>query len=269
MRKDMARVIVERPRLGGGGRKGRSVALEDLPQKQGMRRPHREHGTWKTLNENLAPLRRLLAGQVGRPWDKVFAEIAAGLRVDSTVQQHVRNHVGDFVAVHPQRRSGLLWRQPFYVDPRDGLLKRTDQLPEEKARRRQERARRRSTKPVERIALAEDRELRTIDGVWYELRLAPLPEAEYRAVLARQRRALKPYRRDSPTVEIQATVRRLVTPAVLDVATGTTIPVGPPVDDPALWREYRRKHPDRRYAVAKRQISGKELRKHGLANRTA
>ena len=61
MREDMSRVIVERPRLGGHRtRKGRARALDDLPKQEGMRRAHLHSGDWKTLNENLAPLRRFL-----------------------------------------------------------------------------------------------------------------------------------------------------------------------------------------------------------------
>ena len=100
MREDMAQVIVERPRIKPfNNRKGRRQGLDDLPTHEGMRRAHALHGDRKQLNENLAPLRRYLEGQVGRPWDKVYGEIAARLRVDSTVQQHVRNHLRDFVAV--------------------------------------------------------------------------------------------------------------------------------------------------------------------------
>src|SRR5713226_10677218 len=107
MREDMSRVIVERPRLGGGRtRKGRTRPLEDLPKQEGMQRPHMRSGDWKMLNENLAPLRRYLERQVGRPWDKVYSEIARHLRVDNAVQQHVRDHLSDFVAVKPRRLSG-------------------------------------------------------------------------------------------------------------------------------------------------------------------
>jgi hypothetical protein len=139
MREDMARVIVERPRIiDSFARKGRAPPLEEYPKQLGMRRSQRERGGFKTLNENLAPLRRFLERQVGRPWDKVFAEIAARLRADSTVQQHVRDHLKDFVAIKPRRgistryRKGddALWHQPLYVDRRDGILKRTDRLPE-------------------------------------------------------------------------------------------------------------------------------------------
>ena len=53
------------------------------------------------LNENLAPLQRYLARQVGRPWNKIYAEIAEHLKPTSTVQQHVRDHLKDFVQLHP------------------------------------------------------------------------------------------------------------------------------------------------------------------------
>jgi hypothetical protein len=278
MRKDMPKVIVERPRKGGTvERKGRAVPPEDLPAHQGMRRPHRERGLQKILNENLAPLRRYLARQVGRPWDKVFAEIAANLRVGNVVQKHVRDHVPDFVATDPHprihrfvrpdgtvERTTRLWHQPFYVHPVDGLLKRTDQLPEEKARRRRARARR--PEPPASIALADDRELRLIDGTWYEVRLAPLPPARFRTLREERQHPLKPGDPRSRTVTIAGTVRRLVTPPVRDVVTGRLIPVGPEIDDARGWLAYRFSYPDRRYAVAKRQLSRAALRRHGLTN---
>jgi hypothetical protein len=146
----MAKVIVERPRfLDTNPRKGRARHWDDLPSRQGMRRAHVERGCAKNFNENLKPLRRYLERQVGRPWDKVYSEIAARLRVSSTVQQHVRDHLRDFVALHPRRRCwrvvlpggrrevrSFLWHEPLYVDPATGLLKRTRDLPEEKRRRR-------------------------------------------------------------------------------------------------------------------------------------
>src|SRR5258708_15065697 len=94
MREDMAQVIVERPRLHGhNSRKGRDRDWDALPSQEGMRRPHKLSGNWKELNENLAPLRRYLERQVGRPWDKVYSEIAERLRADSAVRQHVRYHL--------------------------------------------------------------------------------------------------------------------------------------------------------------------------------
>src|SRR5262245_32249333 len=147
MREDMSRVIVDRPRLGGGWTKrGRTVPFSELPKCEGMRRPHKRSGMWKALNENLNPLRRYLERQVGRPWDKVYSQIARNLRPNSTVQQHVRDHVPDFVAIKPlpQERFEGLWHQPLYVDPRDGLLKRTDRLKNARVRKQ---ARQRAPEP--------------------------------------------------------------------------------------------------------------------------
>jgi hypothetical protein len=272
MREDMAHVIVERPRIIDSiPRKGRRFPLDQAPKQLGMRRSQRERGGYKMLNENLAPLRRFLERQVGRPWDQVFSEIAARLRADSTVQQHVRDHLQDFVATRPRRgistwyRRGdaALWHQPLYVDPRDGILKRTDRLP---AARKRAKAGSPVIPPAERIELSSARELRCIDGIWYDVSLAPLPEPEYRPITETERIALKRYQRNSPIVEMEVTRRRLVSPPVLDVARQRLISLGPAIDEEAAWRHYRREHPDRRYAVTKRQLSGKALRRHGLEN---
>jgi hypothetical protein len=270
MRDDMAKVIVERPRVRPfNSRKGRRRDLDDLPFREGSRRAASLRGDRKQLNENLAPLRRYLERQVGRPWNKVYSEIAAQLRVDSAVQQHVRDHLHDFVAVKPRRvsaswRSRSLWYQPFYVDPRTGLLRCTDQLPEEKRRRRI--ARQQRPAAIEWIALSDDRELRRLNGLWYEVELAPLPEPIYRGYVEIQKRPLRPYHRHSPMIDIELTVRRLITPAVYDVVTKAMVEAGPPVDDEESWRAWRRAHPDRRYAVAKRTLSCRELRQNGLSN---
>ena len=256
MREDMSRVIVERPRKGGKfERKGRAKALDDLPTKVGMRRFHAEIGNAKWLNENLAPLRRYLERQVGRPWNKVFSEIARHVRVDSTVQQHVRQHLEDFVAVTPRRdvvsryrhHLGRPWHQPLYVDPEDGLLKRTDRLLEVRLTRR--RRKEAPAPPATRVRLDDDRELRQIDGLWYEVSLRSLPEPRYRRVV-----------RDG--VEIG----QLCSEPVIDAVSGARIPLGPPLDDPRSWDIYRRTHHARHYAVSRRSLSGAELKRHGLQN---
>jgi hypothetical protein len=233
-----------------------------------MRRRHMLSGDWKMLNENLSPLRRYLERQVGRPWDKVYSEIACHLRANNTVQQHVRDHLADFVAVKPRRRSGTvyspgggkqrhdrLWFEPLYVDPKDGLLKRTDRLREAKALRR---ARRDPPAAPNRVGLAPDRELRRIDGLWFEVLLATLPDPEYRVFREVQKISLKRYDRTSPVIEMEMTVRRLATPAVTDVVSGALAPVGPEIDGEQAWTEYRRRYRDRRYAVSKRALSRAE-----------
>jgi hypothetical protein len=180
----MAKVIVERPRLGGGVRtpKGilrrwQRVPLGDRPVKQGMRRPWSNNR--KSLNENLAPLRRFLERRVGRRWDDVFSEICEHLRVDSAVQKHVRDHLDDFVAVHVERIDGRIvprgarrfesgfggWRR-FYVDPDSGVLKGA-------WAGEFSRPRRPATRPAY-VDLGAGRQLRCLEGLWYEVVLAPV-----------------------------------------------------------------------------------------------
>jgi hypothetical protein len=106
MRSDMAKVIVERPRFGsrikgkpkGLRRRQQRLGHEGMPRREGMKR--RCNGNCKSLNEHLGPLRRYLMAQVGRPWDKVFADICRHINRNSAVQDHVRDHVDDYVIVH-------------------------------------------------------------------------------------------------------------------------------------------------------------------------
>lgn len=274
MREDMAKVIVERPRRGGGNtRKGRAVPLDHLPFGEGMRRPHVSYYRGKTLNENLAPLRRYLDRQVGRPWRKVYAEIAANLRVDSTVDQHVRDHVRDFVALKPRlgvndfkHRADGVWHHDFYVGPDDGLLKRTADLPALRHARLVSAQRRPAPRKTTRIALAPDRELRQLDGIWFELALARLPDPVYREERETQRAALNPRSRVSSFIEIDVVRRRLVTPPLRDALRGATVYAGPVEDTAEAWREFQRRNRDRLYVAAKRQLGRRELRRYGLAN---
>ncbi len=142
MRKDMAKVIVERGRIGDPvrRRRGRDAPLQDgegEPLRARVPRNPRETKN-KRLNETLNPLRRYLKAQIGRPWNKVYSEIAANLRVSSTVQQHVRDHLDDFVAIRTRMANGVVMasgrfggerplsedHRLMFVHPRTGLLKR-------------------------------------------------------------------------------------------------------------------------------------------------
>lgn len=184
----MAKVIVERPRRGGGwSRKGRVPSDPDLLPKRAGIKPK---DASKTLNENLAPLRRYIARQVNRPWNKVYSEISANLRPTSTVQQHVRDHIRDFVAEGIEERDGVAWvktrwgdprpldrcHSEFYVHPRTGLLRRNphyrswgrDTKADKAARAKEAHARRRDVGPKTQLHLLSD-------GAWWEVRLANVP----------------------------------------------------------------------------------------------
>lgn len=146
MRDDMFKVIVERPRWGRKYAAKSKLRYDKCPGRKhatGRRQVLEHRGYTKQLNENLAPLKRYLNKQVGRPWNKVYSEISEKLDAGSTVKQHVRDHLTDFILVKVSldRSGGFIasnhfgrplspdqWWAELYVDPRDGLIKRTDKL---------------------------------------------------------------------------------------------------------------------------------------------
>jgi hypothetical protein len=193
MRKDMSKVIVERPRAGRSwpARPGRTRALVDddgEPLRASMREPQRPVRKTKYLNENLSPLRRFLEAQVGRPWNKVYAELSENLKSTSTVQQHVRDHVEDFVAVKTRMCAGEVRvterrgrekalkdaDQPLYVHPRTGLLRRNTEWKRWSAQRRDEQKRRDAERAPRMRELSPAKQLHLFKDVWWEVTLAKI-----------------------------------------------------------------------------------------------
>src|SRR5215468_1488058 len=151
MRKDMSKVVIERPRSGHSlpGYKTRlrirhydpEKDYEDLPKRvSGSRSKYVRAGETKYFSDFLSPLRRFLRTNVGRPWDKVYSEMKESLDDRKATGRHVFEHVDIEVETHPligddgklykSRYSGRL--QPvyeFYIDPRTGLLCWSDEKP--------------------------------------------------------------------------------------------------------------------------------------------
>jgi hypothetical protein len=189
----MAKVIVERPRHGGGFKYPRGsvrstdrLAREDWHRREGIRHPWTLRGMNKGLNENLAPLRRFLRSHVGRPWDKVFAEICQRINRNSAVQLHIWQHLSDFVCTNPYEVAGEVgrrWytrlRQDFYVDPRTGLLRRSPRLTKRQWGRMPGREFPPQPLPNPVVPINENRCYEMIDNVWYELDLRKPPASGY------------------------------------------------------------------------------------------
>ncbi len=146
MRADMFKVIVERPRWGSRHAPAAKLKRRTDPGRTfiGHKRHAWESAAYtKSLNENLAPLRRYLLKQRGRLWNDVFSEICKQLDTGSTVKMHIREHLEDFimVSIHVdangkwlgQSRFGGVqpldgWWPNLYVDPVDGRVKETARL---------------------------------------------------------------------------------------------------------------------------------------------
>jgi hypothetical protein len=194
MRKDMSKVIVERPRHGHADRKvrpGRTrVVLDDDGEPvraKGAREPKGRPIKTKSLNENLSPLKRYLAANVGRPWNKVFSEISEHLKPNSTVQQHVRDHLVDFVAIKTRMQAGKVmvagrWGgehalnesyQLYYVHPRTGLLRKNEKRTSwQKARKLKQAEREAERAKRMRVVDAKTQLHRLKDDIWWEVTLA-------------------------------------------------------------------------------------------------
>lgn len=182
MRPDMSKVIVERPRLGGGARFPRGAAaddprlpIEDRRRREGICRPWQSSSAGKWLNENLSPLRRYLRSNCGRPWNAVYSDVCQRINRNSAVQLHVWQHLMQDVCTNPYEISGEVgrwrefrWRNSFYVDPRSGILR-------EAPPSRTKRDRRAASKHLDEGHIDVDSayQIRRIDGIWYELELAP------------------------------------------------------------------------------------------------
>jgi len=198
MRKDMFKVIVERPRRGGGGKRAkgwRREADDAVPAKAGVR-PKGSRS--KRLNENLRPLERFFEKRVGKFWPKIFAEICANLDTANAVQKHVRDHVEDIVATKTVKRGdgifaksrfgGLVsleemsWPR-FYVHPKSQVLMRNPHW------RRWQRIFRANAREAAAETATHYRKLdpltarHKLDGIWYEYRLTPAPRLKDRARL--------------------------------------------------------------------------------------
>ena len=188
MREDMAKVIVERPRRcafannkpkGYRKRLGRTPP-EDWPHREGMKLRWGNHT--KEFNEHLAPLRRFLDSRLGHLWDDVFAEICQHLRRDSVIQDHVRDHVEDFVTRDVMLVEGRpcylagwqsgrpLWPGQRYVCPRTGRLKK---MPDKRKRP----AYRPGFEwpPPRGIRVSATLQCRRINGLWHVVELRPFP----------------------------------------------------------------------------------------------
>ncbi len=254
MRRDMPKVIVERPRSGAGKLRNRRPVRGDdelLPSKIGVKRDARERGGYKMLNENLNPLKRYLERQVGRPWNKVWSEICENLKPTNTVQQHVRDHIPDFVSINTSLKDGEIWVQhrwsagplkdshvKLFVDPKSGLLRRNKYWQSWNAKKRQRLEAEAAAVAKRMRVVSPKRQLHLLDdGGWWEVTLARAP-------------ARMPERPAAPGVRTymnQDTAVDVVQDARLS-------PLG-------RSELYGRSDV---YAVAKRQLSKKEMRDLGL-----
>jgi hypothetical protein len=252
----MYKVIVERPRKGKGVDPPVARLRDHLdgPSRLGMRFGY----GGRALNENLAPLRRFLQRQIGRPWNKVFSEIAACIDRRNTVQQHIYQHLDDIIATQVEWRDGELinlkggWRviqrslrQKLYVDPRTGLIRPNKAFRTWAQERRAAAPRQCAEIAARRRELSADHWLMELEGQWYAVRIAPIPQVEIVETLVQHRVRRSRFAPPVYDVVLKGRVRREWDAAI----------------------EAQQRHFYGRtgwYAVSKRQLSKREIRDREL-----
>jgi len=257
MREDMYKVIVERPRR---GKEGYTIAARlrndfDGPMRHGMRAGY----GYRDLNENLAPLRRYLHAQIGRPWNKVFSEICAGIDRRNTVQQHIHQHIRDLLSIDVDVREGRLFdlaprwgflgrhsdiSQELYVDPRTGLIRLNRNYRPWRHEVAERRRRDHAEIAMRRRVVDERTVLLLLDDVWFRVEFDLLPKER----LVESVVDGKPHRRTTAESRYDVVLRRNISRAIL-------------ADRQQCEHLYGSGD---LYAVNKRQISIGEIRAHRL-----
>lgn len=265
MRNDMRKVLIERPRFGHHrcyhdirARQNRAD-LDDLPAKEGMRRPYGEDR--KEFSDLLGPLRRFLWSCRGRRWDDVWSEICAQLS-NNTVDSHLISHVRQMIVTNTTMIDGVICERGrffgfqeitgLYVHPVTGLVCGDMAEPRKKsvkpiivdgiaydkgadnvlrARSGWMRWRNRSSsqaKPYSRLIIGQENEAVYVDGFWYWVIFASVPP---------------------PTEIPTSTGSYLVHHEGRDFITGQVVV-----------------KPGSKYRADKRQMSSADMRRHNLTN---
>jgi hypothetical protein len=257
MREDMYKVIVERPRRGKSGDAAAARLRRDFdsPIRLGMRAGY----GGRSLNENLAPLRRYLRAQLGRPWNKVFSEICAGIDRRNTVQQHIHQHIRDFIAIDVEVREGRLvdlanrWgylrrdfglSQELYVDPRSGLIRLNRQYRSWRQAAAEHRKHEAADIAARRRIVGERTLLLLLDSIWFRVEVGVLPKD-----------------RIIENVIDGKSHRRVIAETRYDVVQHKTVSRASPADLRQCMQLYGSND---LYAVSKRQISRQEIKAHQL-----
>jgi hypothetical protein len=179
MRKDMGKVITERPRTGSRYKKD-DKGYKKLLQKEGLDHVRQEKikmrgGNERNFTDVIGPLAGFLEKNVGRPWDKVLSEINQSLPATGGVSYiHARDHLFQLVETKTRLIEGELcdskglpirgWVR-FFVCPKGFLRKR-----------KRERYKWQNTAPTFTKTEAGEWIIQDMQGIWYACQMKELKE---------------------------------------------------------------------------------------------
>jgi len=197
MREDMFKIIVEPARKGGRHSTKSKLRLdrcEERTRVTGRRLVSEKGGAKKWNRVSLSPLKRYLDKQVGRKWDEVHSEIFSHVDGSDAIKSRMQGYIDRFVKCDIwYDRHGMLrcagewyydgdpscWWTRLYVDPADGVLKRTKDLCKSLGLR----PRRKTNAQIRENHLAQlrheylkrlsaTRYLAKLSGIWYEIQIS-------------------------------------------------------------------------------------------------
>lgn len=198
MRDDFNKLLTERERRGSTSRFGevrhdKHFAPDEVAGRESMKKRYDAYGDRKDFNENLNPLIKFLRGQVGRPWNKIYSEITKTFDKRKVINDHILQHLFQYVETKDiYVEDGELWlrsrwkapvrikdhteyRDSYYVDPRDGIMKKfKTETSRQRSRKSTQAAKIEKAKVLR--TLDDGSELRLIDGAWYHFEWSNVPE---------------------------------------------------------------------------------------------
>lgn len=195
MRKDMAEVIIERPRSLGHDairRQHKKTGLrirnydpdneyDDLPTHLSSSR-HKQYGrAAKYMTDLLTPIYRFLHSNVGRPWDQVWSEVCQQIDRRNLAKNHLFEHFDGIVETNTFigedgdvyvcefdgfRKAKNLGGNGFYVHPTTGLLCWADDRPRNQSRQMAKEAAKKA-KQSWYLRITENQYYLKLNGIWY------------------------------------------------------------------------------------------------------
>lgn len=162
--------------------------LENLPTRESMKK--RYGWNVKEFGENLNPLYGLVRKYVGKKWDDFYSDLCKGFDRRSVINQHILQHLDWYVERNIRiDKDGTLqvpssWgtfpiessSAEYYVDPRDGIIKKNKKKSAAAVKKEREEKKRLERAKVFR-QLDDNNVLRLIKGVWYHFEMKPLQPA--------------------------------------------------------------------------------------------
>ncbi|MGH8289204.1 MAG: hypothetical protein ACREV7_09275 [Steroidobacteraceae bacterium] len=191
MRSDLNKVICEHERRGSRDsyrrvrHKKAFLLTEDSPARESM--TARYGYNTKDFGEHLNPLYGQVRKAVGRRWAAFYGELSRNFDMRSRINEHILQHLFDRFEKDCYVREGEIYVGPtrfryggwrlrdqtrieFYVDPRDGIIKRNPwfgcvQLVK--------------PRPATEVWIDRDRVLRKIGDLWFVFTMADVPPARW------------------------------------------------------------------------------------------